>query len=106
MGIGGKPNLPVSMADDDDPAYASPTTNPTLKKNSGTKPTNSGLRKSGKYKGKSNKTGGGGRFQQVEDKAKASGAKNPAAVAAAIGNAKYGKGRMQSMAKAGRERAK
>lgn len=48
------------------------------------------VKTTGTYHGKSNKLGGGGRFAQVEAKAKASGASNPAAVAAAIGRKKYG----------------
>ena len=52
------------------------------------------------------KLGGGGRFQAIERKAAASGAKNPAAVAAAAGIAKYGKAKMAKMAAAGRRRAK
>lgn len=63
------------------------------------------VKKTGKYKGKSNKLGGGGRFKQIEDKARASGASNPGAVAAAIGRKKYGKKRFQQMAAAGRRRA-
>jgi len=55
---------------------------------------------------KSMKLGGGGRFAAIEAKAKASGAANPAAVAAAAGINKYGKARMAKMAAAGRKRAK
>jgi hypothetical protein len=55
---------------------------------------------------KSMKLGGGGRFKAIEKKAAASGAKNPAAVAAAAGIAKYGKAKMAKMAAAGRKRAK
>ena len=55
------------------------------------------------YKGKSTKPGGGGRFQMVEDEARASGASDPAAVAAAVGRRKYGKARFQAMAAAGRK---
>ena len=54
---------------------------------------------------KSMKLGGGGRFAKVEAAAKKSGAKNPAAVAAAAGMKKYGKEKMQKMAQAGRKRA-
>lgn len=53
---------------------------------------------------KSMKLGGGGRFQAVERKAAASGAKNPAAVAAAAGIKKYGKAKMAKMAAKGRAR--
>lgn len=55
---------------------------------------------------KSMKLGGGGRFAAIERKAAASGASNPAAVAAAAGIAKYGKARMEKMAQAGKRRAK
>lgn len=51
------------------------------------------------------KLGGGGRFAKVEAEARKSGAKNPAAVAAAAGMKKYGKEKMQKMAQAGRKRA-
>ena len=54
---------------------------------------------------KSMKLGGGGRFAKVEASARKSGAKNPAAVAAAAGMKKYGKEKMQKMAQAGRTRA-
>lgn len=46
--------------------------------------------------------GQGGRFAAVEASAKASGAANPAAVAAAAGRKKYGNAKMQSMASKGR----
>ena len=51
------------------------------------------------------KLGGGGRFAAIEAKAKASGARNPAAVAAAAGMAKYGVKKMTKMAVAGKKRA-
>ncbi len=54
---------------------------------------------------KSMRLGGGGRFAAVERSAAASGAKNPAAVAASAGMKKYGKAKMQKMAQAGRKRA-
>ena len=54
--------------------------------------------------GKSMKLGGGGRFAKVEAEAKASGARNPAAVAAEAGMRKYGKKKMEAMAKRGRHR--
>ena len=54
---------------------------------------------------KSMRLGGGGRFAAVEKSAAASGAKNPAAVAASAGMKKYGKQKMQKMAQAGRKRA-
>jgi hypothetical protein len=54
---------------------------------------------------KSMRLGGGGRFAAVERSAAASGARNPAAVAASAGMKKYGKAKMQKMAQAGRKRA-
>lgn len=48
--------------------------------------------------------GSGARFKAVEAKAAASGARNPAAVAAAVGIKKYGVKKMESMARAGRKR--
>ena len=56
-------------------------------------------------KRKSMKVGGGGRFKKVEAEAAASGARNPAAVAAKVGREKYGKKKMAKMAAAGRKRA-
>lgn len=50
------------------------------------------------------KLGSGARFKAVEASAKKSGAKNPAAVAAAVGIKKYGKTKMERMAKAGKAR--
>jgi hypothetical protein len=50
------------------------------------------------------KLGSGKRFAAIEAKAKASGAENPAAVAAAAGIKKYGKAKMAKMAAAGRKR--
>jgi len=52
------------------------------------------------------KLGSGKRFAAIERKAKKSGAKNPAAVAAAAGIKKYGKKKMAAMAKAGKRRKK
>jgi hypothetical protein len=49
------------------------------------------------------KLGSGERFKAVERKAAASGAENPAAVAAAAGMKKYGKERMEKMAQAGKK---
>ncbi len=49
--------------------------------------------------------GSGARFKAVEASARASGARNPAAVAAMAGMKKYGKARMAKMAAAGRKRA-
>lgn len=65
----------------------------------------SGIKTTGTYEGKSNRLGGGGRFAQVEDKIAASGAKNPAAIAAIMGRKKYGAKKMAQMAAAGRRRA-
>ncbi len=62
------------------------------------------LKTTGKFKGKSNKLGGGGRFAQLA--AKAGGGKKGAAIAAAAGMKKYGKAKMSKMAKAGKKRAK
>ncbi|HHT9129283.1 MAG TPA: hypothetical protein ACFYEC_00270 [Candidatus Brocadiaceae bacterium] len=52
------------------------------------------------------KLGSGKRFKAIEEKAKAGGARNPAAVAAAVGIKKYGKEKMEAMAKKGKERKK
>ena len=52
------------------------------------------------------KLGSGARFAAIEKKAKAAGAKNPAAVAAAVGIKKYGKAKMAKMAVAGRKKKK
>ncbi len=51
------------------------------------------------------KLGSGSRFAAVERSAAASGASDPAAVAAVAGRKKWGAGRMASMAAAGRKRA-
>lgn len=48
--------------------------------------------------------GSGARFAAIEKKAAASGARNPAGVAAAAGIAKYGKKKMAKMAAAGRKK--
>jgi hypothetical protein len=50
------------------------------------------------------KLGSGTRFKAVEESARKSGAKNPAAVAAAVGIKKYGKAKMEKMAAAGRKK--
>lgn len=50
------------------------------------------------------KLGSGARFKAVEKSAAKSGAKNPAAVAAAVGMKKYGKAKMMNMAKAGKKK--
>ncbi len=49
------------------------------------------------------KLGSGGRFAAVEASARKSGARNPAAVAAAAGIKKYGASRMAKMAAKGRK---
>jgi len=50
------------------------------------------------------KLGSGARFAAVEKKAAASGAKNPAAVAAAAGIKKYGVKKMEAMAHKGKKK--
>lgn len=50
------------------------------------------------------KLGSGARFKAVEKAAAASGARDPAAVAAAAGRAKYGNKKMQTMAAKGRRK--
>lgn len=50
--------------------------------------------------------GQGGRFAAVEASAKASGASNPAAVAAAVGRKKYGAKKMAAMSLKGRMTAR
>jgi hypothetical protein len=49
--------------------------------------------------------GSGKRFAAVKAAAARSGARDPAAVAAAVGRKKYGNAKMQKMAAAGRKRA-
>lgn len=49
------------------------------------------------------KLGQGGRFAAMKARAAASGAKDPAAVAASIGIKKYGKKQMAMLARAGRK---
>lgn len=51
------------------------------------------------------KLGSGKRFASLERKLAARGARNPAAVAAAIGRKKYGAKKMAKLAAAGRKRA-
>ena len=56
--------------------------------------------------GKSMKLGGGGRFAKLKASiAKKGGVDNPAAVAASIGRAKYGKKKFQGMAAKGKKKA-
>lgn len=66
------------------------------------------IKKTGSYKGKSNRVGGGGRFAQVVDKIKKSGVstKEAKAIAAIQGRKKYGAKRFAAMAAAGRKRKK
>jgi hypothetical protein len=52
------------------------------------------------------KLGSGKRFKAIEEKAEKSGARNPAAVAASAGMKKYGKEKMEEMAKKGKARKK
>lgn len=52
------------------------------------------------------KLGSGSRFKAVEASARKSGARDPKAVAAAVGRKKYGKKKMAKMAAAGRKRKK
>jgi len=54
--------------------------------------------------GTSMKLGGGGRFKKIMAKAKKAGAKNPAAVAAAIGIKKHGVKKMAKMAAKARKK--
>jgi hypothetical protein len=49
------------------------------------------------------KLGSGARFKKIEAEAKKSGAKNPAAVAAAAGIKKYGVKKMEKMAQKGKK---
>jgi hypothetical protein len=49
------------------------------------------------------KLGSGKRFEKIEESAKKSGAKNPAAVAAAAGIKKYGVKKMEKMAQKGKK---
>lgn len=55
---------------------------------------------------KTSAPGEGSRFAALAASAKAGGARNPGAVAAAAGRRKYGKKRFQAMAAAGKRRAK
>lgn len=57
------------------------------------------IKKTGKFEGKSNKLGGGGRFAQMEAKGASP------ALAAFIGRKLYGKKKMASMAAKGKKRA-
>ena len=57
-------------------------------------------------KAKKKPVGEGSRFRAVVKAAKAGGARDPKAVAAAVGRKKYGKERFQKMAAAGRKKKK
>ena len=64
------------------------------------------LKKTGTYKGKSNKPGGGGRFKQTVDAMpKNMPMSEKKAIAAKQGRKKYGAAKMASFAAAGRKRA-
>jgi hypothetical protein len=65
-----------------------------------------GLKRTGTYKGKSNRPGGGGRFAQLSDNIQASGKSKKVAnaIAATVGRAKYDKKPFQKMAAIGRKR--
>ena len=54
--------------------------------------------------GAKGKLGSGSRFNKVEESARKSGAKDPAAVAAAASIKKWGKARTEKMAQAGKKR--
>jgi hypothetical protein len=54
-------------------------------------------------KAKHSKLGSGARFKAVAAAAKKGGARDPGAVAAAIGRKKYGNAKMQKMAAAGKK---
>lgn len=53
---------------------------------------------------KTAKLGSGARFKALEKEAKASGARNPKAVAASMGRKKYGAAKMASLSRAGRKK--
>lgn len=52
------------------------------------------------------KLGSGKRFEKVEEAAKKGGAKDPAAVAAAVGRKKYGQKKMTELSQKGKKDAK
>ena len=64
------------------------------------------MKKTGTYKGKSNKLGGGGRFAQLEAGIMKSGKskKQADAIAAAIGRKKYGATKMAKWSAKGRKK--
>jgi hypothetical protein len=57
-------------------------------------------------KRKSMRVGGGGRFSKLKSELSERGVKDPGALAASIGRAKYGKARFSKMGAAGKRRAK
>ncbi len=62
------------------------------------------INKSGSFKGKSNKLGGGGRFAQVKEKvSKEKGVYNPAGLAAYIGRKSLGKAKFQKLSANGKK---
>lgn len=62
------------------------------------------LRKAAARATRTKKLGTGSRFKAVAASAKASGARNPKAVAAAVGRKKFGKKKFQKLAARGRKR--
>ena len=70
-----------------------------------TLPQRRAARKAYQHAAATTRPGEGSRFAAVEKSAKLGGARNPGAVAAAIGRAKYGKAAFQKMAGAGRHEA-
>lgn len=73
-----------------------------MNKMKGEKPS---IKKSGTYKGKSNKSGGGGRFAQVVSKvSKEKGVYDPKGLAAYIGRKSLGNKKMAKLAAAGKKR--
>jgi len=74
-------------------------------KSEGMKYKSSGIKKTGKSFGKSNKLGGGGRFRQVEHAvAGKKGVYNPAGLAAYIGRKSLGKAKFQKLAAKGKKK--
>jgi hypothetical protein len=62
--------------------------------------------KAKKYKGKSLKPGGGGRFARLEDVFEKQGVKDPGALAASLGRRRYGNEQMNKWAMLGKKRNK
>ena len=87
------------------PMVSSPKKNLIKKTETTKRKAPSGIKKTGKFQGKSNRLGGGGRFAQV--KAAVTGKKgvyNPAGLAAYIGRKSLGKKKFQSLAARGKKR--